>query len=1664
MNIQQFYRLSFLQPLLLLLFVFLIGPAANGQQLFINEFMASNNTTITDEFGGFDDWVEIYNPGPASVDIGGMYVSDDLLDLTAWQIPTTNPALTTIPAGGFLLIWFDGEPTQGELHVDPKLGAGGEDVVLTGTNGTTIIDSRTFGQQLSDVSEGREGDGNPNWNLFSEPTPGTTNNTTPGAPQTDPPAVNLIGGLYSGSVTVTATAPEGDIHYTTDGSIPTTSSALYTGPLTFSENTPLRLRAFDPPALPSNVVTNTYLIDISHTFPIVSYVADPVELFDPVIGMYPNFTEDIEINANAEMWEPDGSFAFNVLFESELHGTGSAVLEQKPLALKCKPSLGNAFVPYDVFPSQPGFNPVSLLLRNSGQDWTVTMFRDAMVGSLARDLTDVGNEIIKPKLYMQDFRPGIAFINGEYWGINNIRERMDKRYILGHFGLDDDEIDFLENFDEAKEGDFVEWDILTDFLENNSLTSEANYQFVDDRVELDHYLDYIVFNVYIDNQDWPGNNNKRWRERVPDSQWRFMTWDLDFTYGLFIPNMPWNSGYAQSNSLSRLYDENNILWPNPAWSTLLFRKLVENDNWRRDFINRMADQLNVLYDPARVNARIDEFVAAYQPEIQQHIDLWHSGFLNWDANVQILRDFANARVTPVRNHFIQQFSELTGNSNVTVNLNSSNNGEVDLSTITVSDLNEPFTGTYFRGNEIPITAFPDRGYVLQSWSGGLSGNDPKESFVLNGTTNITANFAFGSTSTQPIVINEINYNSPDNAESGDWVELHNPNGSTVDISGWYFEDESGNFFGIPANTTIAAGGFLLLIEDEDLFNNIYPSVTNYIGEFGLDPRGFGLSGGGEQITLKNANDVLIDIVDYDDNSPWPTSPDGNGPTLQLIDPGLNNALASSWEGKAATPGLPNNTPCIDNDSDGICAANDCDDNDPSVPTTPGTACDDGDPNTTNDVIQADGCTCAGTPPTGDPCDNVTVTGSSNSVTIDNIVAGHYIIKLFSPNWSQTIINCTDCPLPQTATGLSEGIYHYDVQLYSSNWQFICSVAGDVEVGGTGCTDNDNDGFCEADDCDDNDPSVPTTPGTACDDGDPNTTNDIIQADGCTCAGTPPTGDPCDDVTVSGTSNSVTIDNIVAGHYIIKLFSPNWSQTIINCTDCPLPQTATGLSEGTYHYDVQLYSSNWQFICSVAGDVEVGGTGCTDNDNDGFCEADDCDDNDPSIPTTPGTACDDGDPNTTNDVIQADGCTCVGTPPTGDPCDDVTVSGTSNSVTIDNIVAGHYIIKLFSPNWSQTIINCTDCPLPQTASGLSAGTYHYDVQLYSSNWQFICSTAGDVEVGGTGCTDNDGDGFCVADDCDDNDPSVPTTPGAACDDGDPNTTNDVIQADGCTCVGTPVGGGNDLGCGVTYSTTTTSITIDGLSTAAHVNFLLFNDSWQTQYSCFDNCNDPETFTNLATGVYILRLKVWDANWSVLCDVTEFVDLANPTPLQGQEGSAILFFNATKNGRAVNLNWVANNSEATSHFVLEESVDGDSFYELAVVDPHPANAGEEAYYQFDDKEVVVGDNFYQIRQVFNDGTERQSTVHKIWFDLDLDSFDLFPNPATSRLFVNLVPFAGAVGEIVVYNQLGQALRIIELEEVPADPVAISLDGLKGGMYHLSVKLEGRKWMTRKFVIAK
>ncbi|MFK7932562.1 MAG: T9SS type A sorting domain-containing protein [Saprospiraceae bacterium] len=379
------------------------------------------------------------------------------------------------------------------------------------------------------------------------------------------------------------------------------------------------------------------------------------------------------------------------------------------------------------------------------------------------------------------------------------------------------------------------------------------------------------------------------------------------------------------------------------------------------------------------------------------------------------------------------------------------------------------------------------------------------------------------------------------------------------------------------------------------------------------------------------NDGVCNADDCRPNNPnRPTTPgtscnDGNANTI-------NDVIQSDGCTCAGTP----DTGCDDDDNDGVCNADDCEPNNPNRPTTPGASCNDGNANTINDVIQSDGCTCQGEVDNGGggTCADISIVGGDSRITISNFSGyPHENIQIWTPSWSPTA-NCVDnCGDPYVLDNLSSGTYFVSIKTFNASWGQECNLFEEISVGGSACPDSDNDGICDDEDCAPRNPNFPVAPGTACDDGDSNTINDVIISDGCTCRG--------------------SLD------------------------------------------------------------------GCNDDDNDGYCNPDDCAPNNPNLPAQVGSTCDDGNANTVNDVIQSDGCTCQGEADTGGGDCNITVTTAPGQIQISGVDGIYTGVKVYDPSW-QEIFDCSNnCSETIVLNNLSAGTYYVDAKNFTAAWTIDC---------------------------------------------------------------------------------------------------------------------------------------------------------------------------------------------------------------------------------------------------------------------------------------------------------------------------------------------------------
>ncbi len=499
------------------------------------------------------------------------------------------------------------------------------------------------------------------------------------------------------------------------------------------------------------------------------------------------------------------------------------------------------------------------------------------------------------------------------------------------------------------------------------------------------------------------------------------------------------------------------------------------------------------------------------------------------------------------------------------------------------------------------------------------------------------------------------------------------------------------------------------------------------------------------------------------------------------------------------------------------------------------------------------------------------------------------------------------------------------------------------------------------------------------------------------------------------------------------------------------------------------------FCSQLGDACNDNNACTtndlydadcncsgtfqDTDNDGVCNANDqCPNLDNNLL---GTACDDGNPNTSNDIYQSN-CNCAGTPTGGGDCADVSIVAGSGSISVSGLNSPVTQVQIFDPTWA-TILNCAgNCNASEVVSGLANGTYFVKVTLYTANWGLICATEEYVTVGGGGggCTDNDNDGICADQDCDDNNASLPASQGTACNDGNPNTDNDVIQSDGCSCAGTPTGGGNECdNLAISFSGSTLSIA--GLNASPVAIVHVFNSQWQTIFNCSGDCDPTVTISNLASDTYLVKTTLYTAAWSQICiDETYITGGSNGVVVQQE--SEDFFFTAQKNGQEVSLYWVSNTAYKNRSFEIERSHDGINYEVIAEVESESDAINTHVNYSNADASPYKGSNFYRVKKLHFDGTFDYSATREVNFELDLNSFSIFPNPTSREVYVNLREYAGEQATVSIYNNYGKLMLVQSIDQIIEQPYRFMTEGLPGGLYLVAVKVGDRKLMTTKLIV--
>ena len=802
------------------------------------------------------------------------------------------------------------------LHSNFKLNSTGETLVISDLN-EVILDSISFDSIKTNMSFGRNLEGS-SWVLFPNPTPGSSNSTPSYAGVLAPIEFSMASGFINEpQITVELSTPDesAEIYFTTDGTTPSMDDFNYEYSIPLTNTTVIRARAFLNDWLPSETETKTYIFGENEPIgvPVIFLSTDPINFFGEDSGIYvmgsnaspdfphfgANFWEDWERPLHFEIMEQDGS-SYSTNAGVKIFGGWSRGFPQKSLSIYSRNYFGPSEFNYNFFPDHITNSFESFVLRNSGNDWTHTMFRDGFTTSLTHGLG----------IDHQEYRPTITYLNGEYWGIHNIREKVSEHFLASHYSLNTENINLLGS-EPGQEtyivhGTDTDYLNLLDYISNNDINDLLVQNALENWIDIESYMKYQAFQILIDNRDWPGNNIKFWRDNRIGGKWRWILYDTDFGFGIWDP---WSFTF---NTLDFALEPNGPDWPNPPWSTYLFRKLIENNNFKYIFINTYCDLLNTTFEPENLLNHLDSITNNIINLIPLHQERWNiqwgggccwgaGSALNFEDNINVIQNFSINRQLYARNHIQDQFS-LPNIALVKLYLEPEGSGSIQLNSLNINE--DGWSGYYFPNIPINATAVPNNGFIFSGWS---EFPDSSSSLTMSVTDPfiLTAIFEPTNLSEGSIIINEINYNSSDDHDSGDWIELFNPGESELDLSNWVFKDENNDHnYIIPNETILNSEAYLIISNDLLKFQEFYSTDIPIFGPFE-----FGLSGGGDEVRIFNNIGELIDSVQYDDNEPWPTEPDGDGPTLELLNPNMDNSTSQSWASSNyyGTPGQQNST-------------------------------------------------------------------------------------------------------------------------------------------------------------------------------------------------------------------------------------------------------------------------------------------------------------------------------------------------------------------------------------------------------------------------------------------------------------------------------------------------------------------------------------------------------------------------------------------------------------------------------------------------------------------------------------------------------------------------------------------------------------------------------------
>lgn len=727
-------------------------------QVVINEYSAANLTRDPDDFNKHEDWIELYNAGVNPVNLNGWHLSDDEDDPTLWTIQED----IAIAPGGYQLFWCSGR--NGGMHTNFKLTQTkntAEVIVLTNAAGT-VIDKREMKKNQMNHSRGRTTDGITTWSIFTEPTPGASNNTsTPYESYANKPEFSLEAGFYTGTQTVEIinNEPNAEVRITLDGTVPGPSSFLYQTGIPIPATKVLKARAFsnDPEVLPGFIEYCTYFINESHTLPVVSVAGDDLLTLA-------NGDETLRPVGSIEYFGTDQLLKTRSYGELNSHGQDSWVNDQRSLDWVSRDEMGySRHLKEKIFSQSDREEFQRLILRAGGDDNYPDGSQTPGGGAHLRDAF-IQNLADRNHLNL-DVRRGekaIVYMNGRYWGVYDLRELPDDSdYTEYYYGQGKYDIQYILTWgqtwaeyggDQALD-DFQE---TQDFIFENDMTVQSNFDSVAAMIDLPSLVDYVIVNSATVCSDWLNWNTGWWRGQNPDGghkKWGFILWDNDATFGYYYnyTGIPDTTASASPCDVETLIDVDSFYYKEYLWiaedtvidpdngtvylpgDTIYYfpegwyyytadvnnhmaslLKLRTNPGFDEYYITRYADLMNTMFNCDTMLRFLESQYNLIKPEMARHISRFGGTMGEWEHNYLKLKNYISQRCEKLPD-VIASCYNINGPYEVTFDVDPPGEGSLNINTLTVHDF--PYTAKYYGGIDTKVEAVvrDNATYAFDRW-------------------------------------------------------------------------------------------------------------------------------------------------------------------------------------------------------------------------------------------------------------------------------------------------------------------------------------------------------------------------------------------------------------------------------------------------------------------------------------------------------------------------------------------------------------------------------------------------------------------------------------------------------------------------------------------------------------------------------------------------------------------------------------------------------------------------------------------------------------------------------------------------------------------------------------------------------------------------------------